>query len=277
MKIFVLGSDGMLGNYVYNYLDKTKFVGKVIRCPHVKTETVIGIDALWDKELIYSRILFDYKIKPGDIIINCIGIINKKVDSIGIKDTIQINSIFPHILQELSDIRECKLIHISTNCVFSGTKGNYSEDSLPDATDIYGKTKYLGEPPKSTIIRTSIIGEEKYNKYSLLEWVKSNRNKTIDGYIKHIWNGITCLRLAQYIGEIIDKGNYWQGVKHIYGNRVSKYELLWMINIAYHLGIAVVAKDTEPCDKTLKSIKQDIIFDMPDLFNDIIAQKEFGL
>lgn len=220
----------------------------------------------------------DYGLKQDDVIINCIGIINKLVENEGVISTIKVNSIFPNLLERLCDIRQFRFIHISTDCVYKGDKGHYSESDLHDATDIYGKTKSLGEPMDCTVIRTSIIGEEKSNyKRSLLEWVKSNAGKTIDGYINHKWNGVTCLRLAQGIAGIIEEKKYWKGVKHVFGNTVNKYELCCMINDIYKLNIQIKMKDTDLCDRTLRSIRGDIPMYQPDLYTDIVAQKEFGI
>ena len=106
-------------------------------------------------------------------------------------------------LAKIKKEHNCQVVHISTDCVFNGKKGNYNEEDDHDCLDVYGKTKSLGENPDLTIIRTSIIGEEITNKRSLVEWVKSNTSKEINGFIKHFWNGVTCLQLAKIIYKII--------------------------------------------------------------------------
>ena len=106
------------------------------------------------------------------------------------------------------------------------------KDDVHTATDIYGTTKSLGESQKSTIIRTSIIGEELTGQNSLLEWIKSNKNKTINGFANHYWNGVTCLTLSKIIKSIIDKKDYWTGVRHIFSpNTVTKYDLCKYIEV----------------------------------------------
>jgi dTDP-4-dehydrorhamnose reductase len=115
----------------------------------------------------------------------------------------------------LADL-ECNVIHITTDCVFSGRGGRYDENSLHDCLDDYGKSKSLGENQNLTIIRTSIIGEEKTNKKSLLEWVKSQKNNLIFGYTNHFWNGVTCLEMSKFIFTLIKEQNYWKGVQHVY-------------------------------------------------------------
>jgi dTDP-4-dehydrorhamnose reductase len=155
------------------------------------------------------------------------------------------------------------MIHITTDCVFSGKHGNYNENAIHDEINDYGMSKSLGELCKATIIRTSIIGEELMNKRSLLEWVKSNQGKEINGFTQHFWNGVTCLQLAEIIYKIIKDELYWEGVRHIFSPKsVSKYELINMINEVYNLNITVIPQETQKIDKTLKTI-----YDTNDLFN----------
>jgi dTDP-4-dehydrorhamnose reductase len=133
-----------------------------------------------------------------------------------IRTYISTNTIFPHKLAEFSKNNGNKMIHITTDCVFSGKKGNYTETDKHDAEDIYGISKSLGEPIDICIIRTSIIGEEFTGKKSLIEWIKSCKNGRIEGYGKFYWNGITCLELAKIILNIIKTNTYWYGVRHFF-------------------------------------------------------------
>ena len=133
------------------------------------------------------------------------------------------------------------MIHVTTDCVFSGSTGLYLENHPHDCIDDYGKSKSLGEPKDITVIRTSIIGEELSNKKSLLEWVRSNKNFKVNGFINHFWNGLTCLELSKQIKTIIDTGNYWKGVKHYFSpNVVSKCQLVKDISEIYDLNIEVI-------------------------------------
>jgi dTDP-4-dehydrorhamnose reductase len=228
----------MLGNYLKTYFSK-KY--------EIKCFTRNEIDLTSDEKNI-KDFLFE-NIKNDDIIINAAGIIKqRKYNEL---ELIKVNTIFPHLLTNLN----CKVIHITTDCVFSGAKGFYTESDLHDCTDDYGKSKSLGENKELTIIRTSIIGEEINNKKSLLEWVKSQTNKTIDGYTNHIWNGVTCLELCKIIDNIIVNNNFWKGVRHIFSpNYVSKYNLISMINDIYNLNLTINKKETENnCIRTLSS------------------------
>lgn len=238
MRIVIFGSNGMLGNYLKSYFSK-KY--------EIKTFTRNEIDLTSDEKNI-KKFLFE-NIENNDIIINAAGIIKQR--NYNQLELIKVNSIFPHLLKELSN----KIIHITTDCVFSGNKGSYTESDLHDCVDDYGKSKSLGENKELMIIRTSIIGEEYNNKKSLLEWVKSQENKTIYGYTNHIWNGITCLELCKFIDNTIINNNFWEGVRHIYSpSPVSKYDLISMINNIYGLNINIIKKETDSkCDRSLLS------------------------
>ena len=167
--------------------------------------------------------------------------------------------------------------------MFSGSKGDYDENDTHDEQGCYGVSKSLGEMCcNSTIIRTSIIGEEKKNKYSLLEWVLSHSNKTINGYSNHHWNGLTCLQLSHVILYMINNNIYWNGVRHVHSpTPVSKYELACMINSTYNLNNTVIPFTTDTyVNKTLSTIHKDCILDklnIPEISEQISTQKLFSI
>lgn len=232
MKVIIFGSNGMLGKYVSTYLSNKFIVVNITRNEYnVLTNTTDDLE----------RIIINNN--DADYIINCLGLIphsHKNGVSTTNRDYFKINSIFPNQLSLLSKQYNIKLIHITTDCVFSGNKGNYNEDDIHDEISDYGVSKSLGEPDNCCIIRTSIIGEEIRNKRSLLEWVKSNKGGEIDGYTNHYWNGITCLELAKIVDNMIENKKYWVGVRHIYSpESVSKYELVSIINDVYNLNIKI--------------------------------------
>lgn len=270
MKIFIFGSNGMLGNYVKSYLSQYYQIIPLTRNDYDLTN--LSIESL-------NIFLLNKQLKIGDVVINCAGIIPQSLNkenkqrNINIRLYFIINSIFPIVLSMICSKYQAKMIHITTDCVFSGKDGNYDETSLPDEINDYGMSKSLGEICDSTIIRTSIIGEEINNKRSLLEWVKSNKGKEINGYINHYWNGVTCLQLAKIIYNIIEKQLYWKGIRHIFSNTVSKYELISMINDIYDLNIKINKYETEKVDKTLKS--NYLIFDIPNLSIQIEELKNY--
>lgn len=266
MSIILFGSTGMLGNYVLNFLKKEFNIICINRCDFdIENNNWNILNDLLKKNITSNK----------DVIINCAGIIPQKHNFEEYRKYIRINTIFPHKLSEYSLKYKCKLIHITTDCVFDGSKGNYTINDKHSANNIYGITKSEGEPFNATIIRTSIIGEEQYGKKSLLEWVKSKKNTEINGYNNHLWNGVTCLTLAKIIKEIITENKYWFGVKHIFSpNIVSKYELCQIINSVYDLNIKInLTNDSTSKNMTLDG---DIIFKIENIENQIIEQKNYS-
>ena len=265
IKIFVLGYTGMLGRYVYKYL---------------KSEGYNNIIGLSRKDLDAAKVtkeqLNSVSFTKNTVIINCMGVIKQRKD-IGTLEFIQVNSVFPYLLSNLCKETGSKLIHITTDCVYNGFDGNYDELCTHNATDLYGITKSLGEPENVTIIRTSIIGEETNNSRSLLEWVKSNKNKEILGYTNHMWNGITCLQFAKICKHIIDNNFFWRGVKHLYSPKpLNKLELVKLISKIYDLNIKIIPHETETvCDRTLTSIRNEIVITIPELETQLIEMRTF--
>ena len=244
MKIILFGSSGMLGNYIYKVLSEKYIVITITRKEFdIENDLWSKLDNLLEKE--YNDV---------QTIINCAGVIPQNCATLDYKKYIRINTLFPHKLKELSTKYNYKFIHITTDCVYNGQKGNYIETDVHSETGIYGISKSLGEPEDACIIRTSIIGEELLNKRSLLEWLISNKNNKINGYANHLWNGVTCLTLSEIIKTIIEKNLFWEGVRHIYSpNTVSKYELCVYINEIYNLNIAICKYETEIINKSLGS------------------------
>jgi dTDP-4-dehydrorhamnose reductase len=198
--------------------------------------------------------------RKENTIINCVGEIPQR-KNIKSSDMILINSVFPHWLQEIcGSSSNCKLINITTDCVFSGKKGNYVETDVHDSLYLYGKSKSMGEPPEAMNIRTSIIGEEIYNKLSLLEWVKSMSNTSIEGFINHIWNGVTCLELTKHIESLLRDDIYIKGVRHLFTEeKCNKFQLVNTINDIWKLNIEIVPVNTELIDRSLNTIYKNNI------------------
>lgn len=264
MRIFVFGANGMLGNYVTSYLSKYYQIFKLNRTDYdisqINTESLM--------------LFLKSRIESNDIIINCAGVIPQRSKS-NKREFYLVNTLFPVILSVFCEQKGIKFIHITTDCVFSGSEGNYNELSIPDEENDYGISKSLSDLSFGTIIRTSIIGEEFNSKRSLLEWLKSNKDKTVYGYDDHYWNGVTCLELSKIIYRIISENRFWIGVRHVFSpNVVTKYKLLEMINEIYQLNINIIKTDNGYCNKTLSSI-YDLNFDVPELFQQIEELKEF--
>ncbi len=251
MKIIVLGGTGMLGHMVFKYLSSVYGSDVTFSC----RKNVSNTDQSFHYDAI-SSVCED--IPDCDYIINCIGIVKPLINK-NIKDSILVNSCFPLVLSNYCKGKNIKLIHITTDCVFSGREGKYTEDSPHDAIDIYGKTKSLGEScqDKAMVIRTSIIGEEIKNALNLVEWVKSQKGKQINGYTNHLWNGVTTLQYAKICEQIIKQNLYEIGLYHVFSNVVNKYELVSMINKYFELGITIELFEAEiACDRTMSTVKK---------------------
>jgi len=248
-KVTLLGATGMAGHVVYHYLNETnKYdITNIVYRNKLNDDSLV-VD-ITQQDLI-KKALSD---SNPDIIINCIGVLIK--GSLEYPDNaIYINAYFPHFLKRISDEINAKLIHISTDCVFSGKKGFYSENDFRDADDIYGRSKALGEiiNDKDLTLRTSIIGPElKKNGEGLFHWLMSQNGK-IKGYVNAKWGGVTTLELAKIIDLVIEQG--MTGLVHLSnGEAIDKYELLKLIKRIWNKQDIEIIPDYEyHIDKSIK-------------------------
>jgi dTDP-4-dehydrorhamnose reductase len=248
--ILVFGDNGMLGRYMISYLTKFHDVKGINRCS-------FDVYELFKQQTLYTEIEKLINLNKPDYIINCIGNISKNRSDVVPNNKYVINSYFPVILSEACKKNNIILIHATTDCVFSGNDSFYKTDYIPDPVDDYGLSKFLGERIHACVIRGSIIGEEKNNSRSLISWIKSNANKTVNGYTNHFWNGLTCLEYVEFVNEIINKKTHWIGIKHIgskfkENNFITKYDLVKTISEIYNLNVNVIPFNTEKnCNRTL--------------------------
>lgn len=267
MKQIVVFGNGMLGKYVLNYFKKSGY--------NVLQITRQDYDVLLNTKTDLYEIFKTFE-RNNYVIINTIGLIPHRGGQP--LDYYTVNAYFPKMLDEVNDIFGGKYIHITTDCVFDGKRGNYIESDVKTETNLYGKSKALGENlENATIIRTSIIGEQLLitEKPSLLEWVRLNKNKVIEGYSRHYWNGVTCLKLSEIMEAIVRDNSYWRGVRHYYTNTVSKYELVKLINEIYDLNITINKNESGYIvNKTLSS-SFSMKIQMESIRELIIKQKNF--
>jgi len=188
-----------------------------------------------------------------DVVVNCIGIVKQLPAACDPVAAISINALLPHRLQRLVGDRGGRFIHISTDCVFSGTQGRYRESDVPDATDLYGKTKALGEPSGANCltIRTSIIGRELFRRSGLLEWFLAHRGGTVSGYRYAIFSGLTTLALSRILDTVISSHPQLAGLYHAAASPIDKYSLLTLIQRSASVPIRVVQEDSVACDRSL--------------------------
>ncbi len=260
-KILILGVTGMMGHILYKYLDSLENFD-VYGTMRSKFESYSNLNLFNEKKIYDNLSTFDIKkfektildLNP-DVIINCIGII-KQIDSDPI-NMIKINSLFPHEISKICSLSNSKFIQISTDCVFSGKNGDYDENSTPDAKDVYGRSKLLGEiyDNNNLTIRTSIIGFELREKKSLLEWFFSEKGNQVDGFENAIYSGLTTLQLSKYLGDIIMNYPKLNGLINLSTNKISKYSLLKIINDIFDLKIVLNKNVNFKNDKSLLNKK----------------------
>jgi len=196
------------------------------------------------------------KIRPN-VVVNCVGLIKQLKSSEDPLNAIPINSLLPHRLANLCDLIGSRLIHISTDCVFSGSRGSYTELDMPDAIDLYGRSKYLGEisdRENVVTLRTSIIGHELTSNLSLVDWFLSQEG-VVNGFRRAIYSGLPTVELARVIDEFVLPHISLHGLYHISANPINKYELLKLIRDVYKKSIEIVPDDTFQIDRSLSGGK----------------------
>ncbi len=247
-KVLLFGATGMAGHIAYYYLQSTEryeLINVVYRTKLVKDSIVVDVT---DKNAVTKLV---EEVRP-DLIINCIGVLIK-----GSKEhpdnAIFINAYFPHLLKKLSDKIGAKLIHISTDCVFSGKRGNYTESDFRDADDIYGRSKALGEiiNDKDLTIRTSIIGPElKTNGEGLFHWFMHQTGQ-VNGFKTAIWGGVTTLELAKAIDNAIVQEQTGL-IQLSNGIGITKYDLLSLFKKIWHRSnVNILPYDGNEIDKSI--------------------------
>ena len=252
MKILVLGISGLIGRTVFEELsfckDLTVFGTSRISDQHSK----LVFNLNYDTASVNLREIIQ-KVNPS-FVINCIGITKHLEASQNPYTCISTNSLLPHEIANHCSNTGAKLIQISTDCVFSGKKGNYNEQDLADSEDLYGKSKLLGEVINENhlTIRTSTIGHEKLTKFGLLEWFLDQKNQC-NGYKNAFFSGLTTIELAKVIKEILIANQNLNGLYHIGGEPISKFDLLNMISRVYKKKISIIPDESFFMNRTLDS------------------------
>lgn len=253
MDYLVLGANGMAGHMIAAYLqEQGHSVLGFARSESPVCPTYIGdIRNQAQLEEVLSRRRFHY-------VVNCVGILNRAVDR-NLAEGIYLNSVLPHLLAERLRDTPAKLIHISTDCVFEGTRGNYTEHDQPDAASYYGRSKALGEviDGRNLTVRTSIIGPElKTDGVGLLHWFLMQK-EAVNGFDRVIWSGVTTLQLAKFISRDAERPR--TGLYHLVNNQtISKYGLLCLFNRFCREEKIEIRRATEPeCDKSLRNTDTD--------------------
>jgi len=240
MKVLVLGASGMLGNAVlrllgtsngYEVFGSVRSTGAAHLLPETLRERVVpGVD-VEDQDSLVA--LLD-RVRP-DAVINCVGIVKQLQEASDPLTTIPINSLLPHRLARLCSLVGARLVHVSTDCVFAGTKGMYLESDAPDATDLYGRSKSLGEVdyPNAVTLRTSIIGHELGGSaHGLVEWFLAQEGE-VKGFTHAVFSGLPTVELARVIRDFVLPAPQLRGVYHVSAAPIDKHSLLNLLAQAY--------------------------------------------
>jgi len=259
MKVLVLGASGMLGNAAMRVLGKTDGIDvyATVRSPHARMKFdaelqhrfLVGIDVLNHDSLLMAL----SQVRP-DVVLNCVGLIKQLETANDPLWALPINAMFPHRLARACELSGARLVHVSTDCVFSGKAGGYTELDLPDATDLYGRSKLLGEVAYANAItlRTSIIGRELDGQAGLVDWFLAQTG-TIKGYTNAIFSGVTTDELTKIIVNHVLPDPTLSGVWHVSSTPIAKYDLLLLIRDAYGHDVQILSDGALRIDRSLDS------------------------
>lgn len=261
MRVLILGGDGMLGHQIFRHFKERHDVRVTLRLGREAYEAhrlfeqgtaFYGIDARQTEALL--QVIADFR---PEAVVNAVGIVKQRSEAKEVIPSLEINSLLPHRLALVCRTVGARLVHLSTDCVFSGRKGRYCETDVPDADDLYGRTKLLGEVSESHCItlRTSMIGPELSRKSGLLEWFLAQRGQTVKGFTKAIFSGFPTLELAGIVERILMEFPRVHGLYHVAAQPISKYDLLTLIRDRLHLPITIERDSTFECDRSLDATR----------------------
>lgn len=267
MRILILGGDGMLGHQLLRHfalrhdtrvtlhraLDQYAGTGLFSSANALDHVDVCDFDTV-------RRAITGFR---PDAVINATGIVKQRAEAAHAIPSIEINALFPHRAAALCAETGIRFVHMSTDCVFSGRRGGYTENDIPDAEDLYGRSKLLGEvaEPPCITLRTSIIGRELSRKTGLLEWLLAQRGRTIKGYRQAIFSGFTTIEMARIIDRVLTGTGPVNGLYQVSSAAISKFDLLTAIRDRLKLDIAIEPDDDFVCNRSLDSSRFRTAFD----------------
>ena len=259
-RILVLGSSGMLGNAFLRLLGTDpayKVFGSVrtmnsvdriqARIPSVQFISGIDVEN-------FDSLTRAFAVARPDVVINCIGIVKQLSEADDALISLPVNSLLPHRLAQLCEVAGARLIHMSTDCVFSGERGGYTESDVPDAYDLYGRSKLLGEVEyENTItLRTSIIGHELQGSRSLIDWFLSQKG-SVRGYKRAIFSGFPTIEIARIVRDFILRSADLHGLYHLSAEPIDKFQLLSLVSRVYGKDVVIEPDESVVIDRSLNS------------------------
>lgn len=259
MRVMVLGITGMLGNAMFRVLfEKStlavygtarKESSKRYFADNLHSQIVVGVDVENNDSLVKAFAA----IRP-DVVVNCVGLVKQLADANDPLQAVPINTLLPHRLAALCQATSARLVHISTDCVFSGSKGNYLETDFPDAYDLYGRSKLLGEVdyPHAITLRTSIIGHELSGHRSLVNWFLAQQD-SVKGFTRAIFSGLPTVELATIVRDVVLPRPELHGLYHVASKPINKFDLLKLVAKAYGKSIEIKPAEDLVIDRSLNA------------------------
>jgi dTDP-4-dehydrorhamnose reductase len=259
MKVLILGVTGMLGNAMFRVLsERADLAVDGIARSHgarqyfprnLSGRIIVSTDVGNNDSMV--RAFADMR---PDVVVNCVGLVKQLADANDPLQAVPINTLLPHRLAGLCKAIDARLVHISTDCVFSGTKGNYLETDFPDAYDLYGRTKLLGEVdyPHAITLRTSIIGHELSGNRSLVNWFLAQQG-SVNGFTRAIFSGLPSVELATVVRDVVLPRKDLHGLYHVSAKPINKFDLLQLLAQAYGKDIEINPSEELVIDRSLNS------------------------
>ena len=259
MRLLILGGSGMLGHQLWRGLHAQHDTWVTLRRPVAD----FAVHNLFDeaKAIQFDDITDDTALERAlgqakpEAVINCVGLIKQRDEASDEALTLRVNAEFPHRLAKRCGEAGARLIHFSTDCIFAGTKGNYTESDPSDAADLYGQSKHQGEvaDAHSVTLRTSVIGHELGTNLALLDWFLSQRGQAISGFTKAIYSGFTTLEMARIVDRILTQHPALSGVWHVASESISKFALLQLCREKLGWEGVIEPDDEFVCDRSLNA------------------------
>ncbi len=261
MKILVLGAGGMLGNAMFRVLSRradwrvngTLRAGEALRFfpPELSRRLLTGVDVQQPDGLLGA-----FSETRPEVVINCVGMIKQRAGAEDPLHAIPLNALLPHRLARWCSLLGARLVHISTDCVFSGKKGGYRETDFPDAEDLYGRSKCLGEVTQAhtVTLRTSLIGHALKGAHGLVDWFLAQTDRC-GGYTRAVFSGLPTVELARVVRDVVIPRNGLSGVYHVAAAPISKYDLLREVARVYGKRIDIVPDDRLVIDRSLNAAR----------------------
>ena len=284
MQVLVLGASGMLGNAVLRLFAQSpdyQTSGSVRSSRSLRLlpsdlhpNVITGVDV----ENIDSLTRLFANVHP-DVVINCIGLVKQLAEADDPLTAIPINALLPHRLARLCEVARARLVHMSTDCVFSGSKGMYMEADASDAKDLYGRSKYLGEVdyPNAITLRTSIIGHELDGARSLVGWFLAQEG-SVKGFKRAIFSGLPTVEIARIIRDFVIPHPELHGTYHVSAEPINKYDLLQLVAQVYGKTIEIIPDDKFTIDRSLDSSRfRELTGYSPPNWTELVqVMREFG-